>query len=150
MLPPCTLGYKGFIDCHCIHKTSFKIRIKKCNPSFPIEGTHSTLQNENCFYQRDVAELLTNHIQAPIEMNNLCSTSDKKLSVKLGIYFFGLLQNMQIVIIQKLNVSFPSFFAHAPTMCKYFFERCLIFPKGRLQMDFLSIQDSAQHSGSAI
>lgn len=64
----------------------------------------------------DVAELLPNHIQIPIGINNLCYTSKIKLSAKVGMY--GLLQNMHILIIQKINVSFPYFFVHVPTMCK--------------------------------
>lgn len=66
----------------------------------------------------DVAELLPNHIQIPIEVNNLCSTFDSKLSANLGMYIFGLLQNMKILIMLKISVSFSYFLAHVTTMCK--------------------------------
>lgn len=132
-------------------KQTLRLRFKSAIHHFQQRAHIALCRMKTAFTKvSNVAEPLPDHIQTSIEMNNLCSTSDKKLSAKLGIYLFGLLQNMQILIIQKISVSFPSLFAHAPTMCKYFFERCVIFSKGRLQMDFLSVRDSAQHSGSAI
>lgn len=42
----------------------------------------------NLLLLTDVAELLPNHIQIPIEINNLCYTSKIKLSAKVGMYLW--------------------------------------------------------------